>query len=147
MEIVALDLILFIIQLLLQLCPIVKISKTPGCTQIVNYFALQNPGKASVAYLIDLPGYGFARAPKSESEKWKNTITSYLGTRDFLTMRYSKELLNLFSTVFLCDILLYFIPCFRRVFVLIDSRRGMMEVDKPILDILNDLALPYQVSN
>lgn len=55
-------------------------SKTPGRTQTVNFFDLGERGR-----LVDLPGYGFARAPKSERAKWEGLITAYLQTRTSLT--------------------------------------------------------------
>ncbi len=50
-----------------------RTSKTPGRTQLINYFLINNE-----FYIVDLPGYGFAKVPKSIKEKWNNIIGSYL---------------------------------------------------------------------
>lgn len=64
-----------------------RISKTPGRTQLINFFALQ-PAEpdASVAqrYLVDLPGYGFAKVPLSVKEKWQFELEQYLRKRQQL---------------------------------------------------------------
>ncbi len=64
-----------------------RISKTPGRTQLINFFALQ-PGEpdATVAqrYLVDLPGYGFAKVPLSVKEKWQFELEQYLRKRQQL---------------------------------------------------------------
>jgi len=51
-------------------------SKTPGRTQTVNFYDLGEPGR-----LVDLPGYGYARVPKSERAKWESLVTGYLQER------------------------------------------------------------------
>ena len=67
-----------------------RISKTPGRTQLINFFALL-PGQsghpsAPVAqrYLVDLPGYGFAKVPLSVKEKWQFELEQYLRKRQQL---------------------------------------------------------------
>lgn len=55
------------------------VSKTPGRTQMINFFALSND-----AQLVDLPGYGFARVPEREKRKWGHLIEQYLGKRSVL---------------------------------------------------------------
>ena len=50
-----------------------KTSKTPGRTQLINYFLINNE-----FFIVDLPGYGFAKVPKSMKEEWGKTITRYL---------------------------------------------------------------------
>ena len=51
-------------------------SKTPGRTQLINFFSVR-PG----SFLVDLPGYGYARAPKTVKQNWQNLLASYLQTR------------------------------------------------------------------
>lgn len=51
----------------------VKTSKTPGCTRLLNLFEVD-----ATLLVVDLPGYGFARAPKSEQNKWARLIEGYL---------------------------------------------------------------------
>lgn len=87
-------------------------SSTPGRTQAVNFFEVD--GK----YLfVDLPGYGFARAPRSVSQGWARLIESYLGGRDRLA---------------LCLLLL-------------DARRGWMESDLQLREWLEHHGRNYAV--
>ncbi|PRY21141.1 GTP-binding protein [Aliiruegeria haliotis] len=90
-----------------------RASNTPGRTQEINYF---NLGQES-HYLVDLPGYGFAKAPVAVVEKWQRLLKSYLSGR----------------------------PTLRRAFVLIDARHGIKEVDDEILTLLDTSAVPFQV--
>lgn len=68
---------------------IVKISKEPGCTKSINYFAAlkTRDGSNHLAYFVDLPGYGFAKTSKDEQVKWSKIIQSYLTTRDQTVLR------------------------------------------------------------
>lgn len=88
-----------------------RASNTPGRTQEINYFAL-----AEDRYLVDLPGYGFAKAPKAVVEKWQALLKSYLSGR----------------------------PTLRRAFVLIDARHGIKDVDAEIMRLLDTSAVPFQ---
>ena len=89
-----------------------KTSNTPGRTQQLNYFNL-----ADKLYLVDLPGYGFAKAPESMVKQWQRTIFAYLQGR-----------VNL-----------------KRVFLLIDSRHGIKKVDQEIMEMLDKAAVTYQI--
>lgn len=89
-----------------------KTSSTPGRTQQLNYFKLDNK-----LYLVDLPGYGFAKAPKDMVKNWQNLIKTYLVGRANL----------------------------RRVFLLIDSRHGIKKIDEEIMDMLDKAAVTYQI--
>ena len=89
-----------------------KTSSTPGRTQQLNYFKLDNK-----LYLVDLPGYGFAKAPKDIVKNWQNLIKTYLVGRANL----------------------------RRVFLLIDSRHGIKKIDEEIMDMLDKAAVTYQI--
>lgn len=91
---------------------IARASNTPGRTQEINYFALGDHG-----YLVDLPGYGFARAPVAVVAKWQALLKNYLAGR----------------------------PNLRRAFALIDSRHGVKEVDHEIMKLLDRSAVPFQV--
>ena len=88
-----------------------RASNTPGRTQEINYFAL-GPSR----YLVDLPGYGYAEAPKPVVEKWQRLLKSYLSGRQTL----------------------------RRDFVLIDTRHGVKAVDEEILTLLDRSAVTFQ---
>ncbi len=56
-----------------------RTSKTPGRTQLINLFAVQGAGR-----LVDLPGYGYARAPKARRESWERAVQQYLSQRENL---------------------------------------------------------------
>ncbi len=87
-------------------------SNTPGRTRELNYFNLSDR-----LYLVDLPGYGYAKASKSEIASWTRLTRSYLKGRANL----------------------------RRVFLLIDSRRGIMDNDLQLMDMLDEAAVSYQI--
>lgn len=56
-----------------------KVSKTPGRTQLLNFFDLQGGGR-----LVDLPGYGYAKAGKNAQAQWQQAVNNYLSHRDNL---------------------------------------------------------------
>ena len=89
-----------------------KTSSTPGRTQQLNYFTLDDK-----IYVVDLPGYGFAKAPKDIVKSWQQLINTYLVGRANL----------------------------RRVFLLIDSRHGIKKIDTEIMDMLDKAAVTYQI--
>ena len=89
-----------------------RASNTPGRTQEINYFDMSGAG-----YLVDLPGYGFAKAPIPVVEKWQRLLKSYLQGRQTL----------------------------RRAFVLVDSRHGIKAVDEEIMKLLDTAAVTFQV--
>ena len=91
---------------------IARASNTPGRTQEINYFALGDHG-----YLVDLPGYGFAKAPVAVVAKWQALLKNYLAGR----------------------------PTLRRAFCLIDARHGVKPVDHEIMTLLDRSAVPFQV--
>jgi GTP-binding protein len=88
-----------------------RASNTPGRTQEVNFFTL-----GERAYLVDLPGYGFAEAPVAVVAKWQALLKRYLQGR----------------------------PTLRRAFVLIDARHGIKAVDEEILHLLDRSAVTFQ---
>jgi len=89
-----------------------RTSVTPGRTQEINFFDLGHR-----LILSDLPGYGFAQAPKDKVAEWTDFIKKYLRGRTTL----------------------------RRAMVLIDSRHGLKEVDRDIMKLMDDSAVNYQV--
>ncbi len=89
-----------------------KASSTPGRTQQLNYFNLD--GKIM---LVDLPGYGYAKAPEAQVKKWQEMIFTYLQGR----------------------------PNLRRVFLLLDSRHGLKKSDEETMKLLDKAAVPYQI--
>jgi GTP-binding protein len=88
-----------------------KTSNTPGRTQLLNYFTL-----ADKAYLVDMPGYGYAKAPKEKVAEWTRLIEVYL-----------RERRNL-----------------KRVFLLIDARHGIKDGDEQTMKFLESFAISYQ---
>ena len=89
-----------------------RTSHTPGRTQQVNFFDLA--GRMMIA---DLPGYGYAKAPKDQVAKWTRLVNAYLKGRAQLM----------------------------RVLVLIDARHGIKDVDRDIMKMLDQAAVSYQV--
>jgi GTP-binding protein len=89
---------------------LVKVSARPGKTQALNYFLIENE-----YYVVDLPGYGYARVSKNLKADWAKLITSYLETRKVL----------------------------RCVVVIMDLRHEAKELDSELLQLLRQLNLPF----
>jgi GTP-binding protein len=89
-----------------------RVSNTPGRTREINFFSLDKK-----LMLADLPGYGFAKVARTDSERWQTLMFGYLSTR----------------------------PNLRRVMLLIDSRRGIMENDENAMALLDRAAISYQI--
>ncbi|WMT88814.1 ribosome biogenesis GTP-binding protein YihA/YsxC [Pelagibacterium sp. 26DY04] len=90
-----------------------RTSNTPGRTQELNLFAPESGG----IRLVDMPGYGFAKAPKPAVEKWNKLIHQFLRGR----------------------------PNLRRVYVLVDARHGPKANDATVMNELDKAAVSYQV--
>ena len=91
-----------------------RTSVTPGRTQELNYFDVGSP----LAFrLVDMPGYGFAKAPKDVVRKWRFLVNDYLRGRQVL----------------------------KRTLVLIDSRHGIKDVDREVLEMLDIAAVSYRL--
>ncbi|MEE9141980.1 MAG: ribosome biogenesis GTP-binding protein YihA/YsxC [Gammaproteobacteria bacterium] len=69
-----------VINALLGRRALARISKTPGRTQLINFFELSEDTR-----LVDLPGYGFAKVPRAVQEGWRTLMNSYFGNRESLT--------------------------------------------------------------
>ncbi|MBB3695563.1 ribosome biogenesis GTP-binding protein YihA/YsxC [Sphingomonas sp. BK580] len=91
-----------------------RTSVTPGRTQELNFFDV---GEPAVFRLVDMPGYGFAKAPKDVVKKWRFLVNDYLRGRQAL----------------------------KRALVLIDSRHGIKEVDREVLAMLDKAAVSYRL--
>lgn len=89
-----------------------RASNTPGRTRELNYFIA---GEGRLA-LVDLPGYGYAKAEKAAVSRWQRLIRSYLMGR----------------------------PSLRRVFILIDARHGLKAPDRDTMNLLDESAVSYQ---
>lgn len=87
-----------------------KTSSTPGKTQLINHFLINNEW-----YLVDLPGYGYAKVSKSQREKWSKFIHTYLNKRENL----------------MC------------LFLLIDSRIPFQKIDAEMIQWLGSNGIPF----
>ena len=88
-----------------------KTSKTAGCTRSINIFEVDKKG-----YMVDLPGYGYAKVNKAEKYKWNDMIISYLKCNDL-----------------------------KRVFLLIDARHWLKPVDEDAMELMNEIGVSYQI--
>ena len=91
-----------------------RTSNTPGRTQELNFFDV---GQPVLLRLVDMPGYGFAEAPKDLVKRWRKLINDYLRGRAVL----------------------------KRALVLVDSRHGLKEVDREMMRMLDDAAVSYHL--
>ncbi|HEX8669464.1 MAG TPA: ribosome biogenesis GTP-binding protein YihA/YsxC [Allosphingosinicella sp.] len=91
-----------------------RTSNTPGRTQELNFFDVGRPLRFR---LVDMPGYGFAKAPKDMVRKWRYLVNDYLRGRAVL----------------------------KRALVLIDSRHGIKDVDRDLMKMLDEAAVGYQL--
>lgn len=91
-----------------------RTSNTPGRTQELNFFDV---GRPIVLRLVDMPGYGFAEAPKDLVKRWRFLVNDYLRGR----------------------------PVLKRAIVLVDARRGLGPVDGEVMKMLDQAAVGYQL--
>ena len=93
---------------------IARASVTPGRTQELNFFEVGEPTQFR---LVDMPGYGFAKAPIKVVDKWKALVKTYLRGRAVLA----------------------------RTLVLVDARHGLKDVDREMMKMLDEAAVTYRV--
>lgn len=98
-----------------------RTSNTPGRTQELNYFVPDGfsgaEGDLPPMALVDMPGYGYAQAPKEQVDAWTKLVFDYLRGRSTL----------------------------KRVYVLIDSRHGVKKNDEDVFALLDKAAVSYQI--
>ena len=95
-----------------------RTSNTPGRTQELNFFDVGGQeGEVPLFRLVDMPGYGYAKAPRDMVKQWRFLVNDYLRGRAVL----------------------------KRVLVLIDSRHGLKDVDLTLLDMLDEAAVSYRI--
>ena len=100
-----------------------KTSSSPGKTQLLNHFEILSDSRegnniiTSQWYLVDLPGYGFAKVSMSSRRRWEQMIENYLRKRENLTM----------------------------IFVLIDSRHSPQKIDLEFLEQLKKWQIPFSL--
>ena len=90
-------------------------SKNPGRTRELNFFSVSKDSK--ILNIVDMPGYGYAKASKEKIKQWTLLSDDYIKNRNNL----------------------------RRVFLLVDSRRNIMPIDNEIMDTLDNYAVSYQI--
>jgi GTP-binding protein len=91
-----------------------RASVTPGRTQELNFFDVGDP---LALRLVDMPGYGFAKAPLKVVERWKALVREFLRGRQVL----------------------------KRTLVLIDSRHGVKDIDREMMKLLDEAAVGYRL--
>ena len=91
-----------------------RTSNTPGRTQELNFFDVGQPVRLR---LVDMPGYGFADAPKDLVKRWRHLVNDYLRGRAVL----------------------------KRTLVLVDSRHGLKQVDREMMGMLDEAAVSYHI--
>jgi GTP-binding protein len=101
-----------LINMLTQHGGLAKISSTPGKTQLINHFLINNTW-----HLVDLPGYGYAKASKASRSKFAGIITEYISQREPLTL----------------------------LFVLIDSRLEPQAIDLEFINRLGNAGVPFSL--
>lgn len=88
------------------------VSKTPGRTQAINFFDMGNQ-----CSLVDLPGYGYAKVPRAEQERWDELIGTYISNRDSLIL----------------------------LIIIVDIRRGLTTLDRQLLSWLAPTNKPVHI--
>lgn len=110
-----------LINMLCNNSKLAKISVTPGKTQLINHYTIESTAaksnKKTNWYLVDLPGYGYAKRSQQQRKQWSKMIEDYLRKR--------KNLLN--------------------IFVLIDVRREPQQIDLEFVDDLGEWQLPFTI--
>ncbi|MEX6508510.1 ribosome biogenesis GTP-binding protein YihA/YsxC [Jiella sp. M17.18] len=110
-----------LINALLRQKGLARTSNTPGRTQELNFFVPDGYGDPAAGLppiaLVDMPGYGYAQAPKEQVDAWTRLVFDYLRGRTSL----------------------------KRVFVLIDARHGIKANDAEVMDLLDKAAMSYQI--
>ncbi len=105
-----------LINLLTGKAALAKVSATPGKTRLINHFLVNEPD-GSKWYLVDLPGYGYARASKSEKEKFARIIVDYITGA----------------------------PQLHYLFVLVDSRLEPQKIDLEFITMLGERGIPFGI--
>lgn len=101
-----------LINMLLSKKNLAKTSSAPGKTQLINHFIINDAW-----YLVDLPGYGYAKVSKNQREKWQKLISSYLRHRENLTL----------------------------VFILIDVRLEPQKIDLEFINWCGEEQIPFSL--
>ena len=92
---------------------IARVSKEPGRTRMINYFLLEDK-----VYLVDVPGYGFARVPKKEQDRWRKMMDNYFRERA---------------------------ENIKRLFMLVDAVVGLQPLDERMFQWISHLDIPFSI--
>ena len=110
-----------LINMLTDIRNLAKTSATPGKTQLINHFVVESKSteKAAVLnwYLVDLPGYGFAKVSASQRKRWEKMIEGYLRTRETLI----------------------------NTFILVDARHEPQQIDLEFVNQLGEWGIPFSI--
>ncbi|CCI49018.1 unnamed protein product [Albugo candida] len=99
---------------------LVRTSKTPGRTQLLNFFSVGGKkGSLPTMSVVDMPGYGFAKPPKAVVDAWDKLVGGYIENRQAGLLK--------------------------NLFVLLDARRGITTIDHEFLDFLEAMESLYQI--
>lgn len=102
-----------LINMLMERNKLAKVSGKPGKTQLINHFTVNN----GAWYLVDLPGYGYAKVSKSQRKEFQGIITDYISQR--------KNLVNLF--------------------LLVDARHEPQKIDLAFMEWLGETEIPFSI--
>ena len=91
-----------------------RASNTPGRTQELNFFEVGDPPQFR---LVDMPGYGFAKAPPQVAKRWRYLINDFLHGR----------------------------PTLKRTLLLVDARRGLKDIDHELMSMMDEAAVSYRI--
>ncbi|HZK64420.1 MAG TPA: ribosome biogenesis GTP-binding protein YihA/YsxC [Puia sp.] len=109
-----------LINMLVDIDKLAKTSAAPGKTQLINHFDIESISSSKVVskwYLVDLPGYGFAKVSLAQRKKWEKMIEDYLRKRETLA----------------------------HVFILIDSRHSPQKLDLDFVNNLGKWEIPFSL--
>ena len=110
-----------LINMITDIHNLAKTSGTPGKTQLINHFAVESKAGDWVTifnwYLVDLPGYGFAKVSTNQRKKWEKMIESFLRTRETLI----------------------------NTFILVDARHEPQKIDLEFVNQLGEWGIPFSI--
>ena len=110
-----------LINMITDIHNLAKTSGTPGKTQLINHFAVESKAGDRVPifnwYLVDLPGYGFAKVSTNQRKKWEKMIENFLRTRETLI----------------------------NTFILVDARHEPQKIDLEFVNQLGEWGIPFSI--
>jgi len=150
-----------LINMLVDIDKLAKTSAAPGKTQLINHFDIESISSSKVVskwYLVDLPGYGFAKVSLAQRKKWEKMIEDYLRKRETLAhvfilidSRHSPQKLdldfvnNLGKWEKMIEDYLRKRETLAHVFILIDSRHSPQKLDLDFVNNLGKWEIPFSL--